>query len=233
METINDLIELLLYQVKNLYSAEEQILQAFPSFIEKANHNSLKNALKHHAAITNEQKERLTQIPQLIKEKRVGTSISEIDEVSFASFTSKGMLGLREEINQLLETNRSNEVKHAAIIASVHKIEHYEICAYGTAFAYAKQMSLHAVAELLDETLQEEYDADDLLTALATAALNKEALPEGIDSTDENSGTNETEADYGNEATKKVSISERTINSPGGRAGTSHRGYGSGESRGH
>jgi hypothetical protein len=92
------------------------------------------------------------------------------------------------------------------------------------------------VEELLKETLNEEYDVDDLLTALATASLNKEAVPDGIagDETDKLSGeeTNDDNLYTGSKGSHK-SGSERTINSPGGRAGTSHRGYSSGESRGH
>lgn len=233
METINDLIDLLMYHVKNLYSVEEQIARSVPSFIEKANHTSLKNALTHHANLADEQKARLTKIQQLIKEKTAGASTSRTDLETTEALTSKGMMGLIEEINQLLHTNLSNEVKDAAIIASVQKVEHYEICAYGTALAYAKQLHLPAVAELLNETLQEEYDADDLLTALATAAMNKEALPEGITAAEEDRAISETGVGYYHEEAKKVSISERTVNSPGGRAGTSHRRYGSGESRGH
>lgn len=232
MESINNLLDLLMYQLANLYSVEVQIQQAIPLIIEKANHNSLKNALKHHASLTTLQNERLTQIPHLIKVKLPGAP--QFDELD-RTFTSKGMMGLIEEINQFLETGLSNEVKDAAIIASVQKIEHYEICAYGTAVAYAKQLNLHQVAALLNETLQEEYDADDLLTALATAAINKEGLPEGIETVQHDAEEkNVDEPDEDRETIHTtVSISERTINSPGGRAGTSHRRYANGESRGH
>jgi ferritin-like metal-binding protein YciE len=234
MKSVNNLVDLLMYQLANLHSVEEQILHAIPSIVEKANHTSVKNTLKHHASLTTQQKERLTQIPELIKAKLAGTSISEVDRLDM-SFTSQGMMGLIEEINQLLESELSNEVKDAAIIASVQKIEHYEICAYGTAVAYAKQLNLPQVAALLNETLQEEYDADDLLTALATAAINKEGLPEGLETRNDTREEKDVDATNQDQETEHtiVSISERTINSPGGRAGTSHRRYGTGESRGH
>jgi hypothetical protein len=93
-------------------------------------------------------------------------------------------------------------------------------------------MNLHKVESLLMETLQEEYDADDLLTTLAIAALNKEAIPEDLKVTDQSAQENFTGGETAGRP-EKVSISERTINSPGGRAGTSHRRYGRGESRGH
>jgi hypothetical protein len=137
-------------------------------------------------------------------------------------------------MKQLLALDLSQEIKDAVIIASVQKIEHYEISAYGTAVAYANQLNLPLVAKLLNETLEEEYDADDLLSALATAAINKDGLPPELAARKTMPETDETEAmkdDPDDHA--KVSISERTINSPGGRAGTSHRRYGSGESRGH
>jgi ferritin-like metal-binding protein YciE len=77
-----------------------------------------------------------------------------------------------------LHQNIDGDVIDAVIIGCVQKIEHYEICTYGTALAYAHELHLHKAAQLLKESLDEEYDADDLLTALATAAVNKHAAPE-------------------------------------------------------
>jgi ferritin-like metal-binding protein YciE len=234
MKTVNNLVDLLLYYITSLYSAEEQIEQFIPSLLQKANHSSLTNALEHHAKLTNLQKQRLLQIPALIKEKIAGADVACINENSVA-VVSKGMQGLLEEVRDLLQINLSIEITDAAIIGLVQKIEHYEICNYGTALAYAKQLKLHAVESLLNETLQEEYEADDLLTALATAAINKEGIPKGlqIDETMNRHVSDEIgeEGDDGDQ--NSVSITERTIKSPGGRAGTSHRGYGNGESRGH
>jgi ferritin-like metal-binding protein YciE len=234
MDTIKDLIDLLMYQVNNLYSAEEMIEQAMPAFIAKAKHSSVKNALKHHAERTPDQKQRLTRIPGLLKEKMHGDSFFE-GTLDGGKLKSKGMEGLLAEVNDLLEMKLAEEVTDAAIIACVQKIEHYEICSYGTALAFAKQLHLHPLEQLLNETLQEEYDADDLLTALATAAINKEAAPEGLETSDllvQDSTVGPGEEDTDVEHTEVI-INERTINSPGGRAGTSHRRYGTGESRGH
>jgi ferritin-like metal-binding protein YciE len=234
MQSINNLLDLLVYCIRNLYLAEEQVGKFIPSLIEKAHHSSLKNALNHHVGLTNQQKERLTKVGTLIKEKIPEVSFSQINEKNDTA-TSKAIIGLIDEIDHLLKLNLSKEVMDAAIIASVQKIEHYEISSYGTAVSYAKQLQLHQIETLLNETLQEEYDADDLLTALANAAINKESVPDGLktgeDITDEkNIGAIEDDQDV-EHAT--FSISERTINSPGGRAGTSHRRYGNGESRGH
>jgi ferritin-like metal-binding protein YciE len=227
MDTINNLVDLLIHQVQNLYAAEEQMQKAMPAIIERAHHSSLKNALKHHLQLTEEQKDRLQQVMQLVH-KKAREAISTISQGQ----QSKGMTGLIEELNEVLSFNLAAEVTDAAIIAYVQKMEHYEISTYGTAHAFAKQMRLHEAENLLTETLNEEYDVDDLLTALATAALNKEAIPEVLQ-TDDNPQSEENYISDVESRPAKVSVSERSINSPGGRAGTSHRRYGSGESRGH
>jgi ferritin-like metal-binding protein YciE len=243
METIKDLIGLLVHQLNNLYSTEQQQMQFFPSVIEKAQHKSLKNALKHHLELSNEQVGRLDKIIDLINAKisaakKSSSGTIDIDAVQLdKQFACKGMQGLMNEANELFSQPLGKHVNDAAIISAVQKIEHYEICTYGTAVAYAGQLHLRNVENLLNESLQEEYDADDLLTALATSALNKEATPAAIKfletaqpHEDEVSST----ADESDEANAgKVIISERNVSSPGGRAGTSHRTYPSGESRGH
>jgi len=197
-----------------------------PAIIEKVRHTSLKNALQHHLELTEEQKNRLKQVINLLNEKIQSRIKAELS----TGHQGKGMSGLIDELNELISSNLAADVTDAAVIASVQKMEHYEISTYGTALAFAKQMHLHKVEALLEETLNEEYDADDLLTSLATAALNKESMPVGFEIEEKTEATNE---DDTNTRPAKVSISERDISSPGGRAGSSHRGYGSGESRGH
>jgi len=232
MEIIKDLRDLLLYQVQNLYSAEEQQIQALPAIIEKATHRSLKNALQHHLELTKEHKDRLGKIPPLVNEITHTAAIPELN----SEHISKGIGGLIEEAHALLNDDLAKDVTDAAIIACVQKIEHYEISTYGSALAYAVQLKFHKVEVLLKEILGEEYDADDLLTALATASLNKEAMPEGQEASDEVTritGEQTSDPDVLYTGEQPDDGSERTINSPGGRAGTSHRGYSSGESRGH
>ncbi|MDB5247552.1 MAG: hypothetical protein JWQ40_1946 [Segetibacter sp.] len=233
MQTINDLADLLFHNIQNLYAAEEQMSRTIPSIIEKVHHNSLKNALTHHSTLTGEQKNRLKKIVEEINVKHGDNAKSSL--TLDPGFVCKGMKGLIEEANELLESNPAKEVTDAGIIACVQKMEHYEISTYGTALAYVKQLHLHHAETLLAETLDEEYDADDLLTALATAAINKEAVPKSmqVDEADDDAARKENDESGTTSRPGKVSISERSINSPGGRAGTSHRRYGSGESRGH
>ena len=229
METIKDLGSLFLHYIANLYAAEKQINDAMPAVIKRAKHQSLKNALQHHQTISKDHLSRLEIIPGMLKEKERGTGNPGSDVKS----VSKAMQGLLEEATELLNAGIDDSVIDAAIIGCVQKIEHYEICTYGTALAYATQLQLKKAAALLEETLNEEYDADDLLTSLATAALNKEALTEGQKAGTVEPVHKDNEEDAHLRKATQVSISERTIQSPGGRAGTSHRRYGSGESRGH
>lgn len=236
MDDIKDLGSLLMHHLQNLYSAEEQLMRAMPLLVEKVVHPSLQNALNHHLSLTEGQMKRLEQVARLLAEKlsnggKKGSKPVGINTELNGQYTCKGMVGLIEEANELLDQRLSRDVTDAAIIACVQKMEHYEICTYGTALAYAEQLHLTKAAALLEETLDEEYDADDLLTALATSAFNKEAEPEGL-STDKE-GIPGAHPAHIKTAKSTEHITERNINSPGGRSGTSHRRYPSGESRGH
>jgi ferritin-like metal-binding protein YciE len=240
MEPIKDIVTLLLHHIQNLYSAEKQQLEALQMITERAKNGSLKKALQHHYKLTEEQVKRLEQIPQLITEKLDGaanikTSVGTLNN----EYVSKGMKGLIDEASEILNGQLSEDVTDAAIIACVQKMEHYEITTYGTAHAYAAELNLTKVEALLKETLDEEYDADDLLTALATTSLNKKAEPEGLQVSNEaqqitdDEPTTEVYTSGNNSEDEEEGASTRTIQSPGGRAGTSHRRYTSGESRGH
>lgn len=233
MKTINSLADLLTHYVKSLLSVEEEIAAAMPAFIENANHPSVRKALEHHFGLAKLQKERLQKVRELIDEKLSEGGSPKYEEAG-QQLAIKGMMGLIEDFNELLKVTAEDNVKDAVIIASVQNIEHYEICMYGTALSFANQLHLHKVAALLNETLQEEYDADDLFTALATASINKQGITEdNNDNSKDELGMGEIFEDNPDSTHSAELVSERSINSPGGRAGTSHRGYGTGESRGH
>jgi len=206
-----------------------------PSIIEKAQHQSLKNALQHHFTVSKTHCTRLKKIIALLNENKSDTAGENGQETTVREdAVSSAITGLINEANELLHQPIDKAVNDAAIIGCVQKIEHYEICTYGTALAYAMQLHLHNTAELLRASLDEEYDADELLTALATAALNKEGIPEGWE--EENSkpsADNEAGTGAPEDVHTGAAITERTIHSPGGRAGISHRRYPTGESRGH
>ncbi|MDB5196332.1 MAG: hypothetical protein JWP88_703 [Flaviaesturariibacter sp.] len=176
MEKLNDLRDLLKHEIQDLYSVEEQIIAAMPNMIEKATNPELKQSLKEHLGITEQQKARLDQMKQAFGEE--GSQEEEkglLSRLFKTKMVCKGMQGIITEGNQILSANMDSEVMDAAIIACAQKIEHYEICGYGTAKAYAKELGLAEVERLLDQTLNEEYEADDRLTALAVGRLNQRA----------------------------------------------------------
>jgi ferritin-like metal-binding protein YciE len=177
MENMNQLRDLLKHEIKDLYSAEEQIIEALPKMIEKANNNELKKALKQHLQVTEKQRDRLDQVLEALDEEKD-------DEGKGVLGMFKGeqkcaaMKGILEEGEKLMKEDMSPEVCDAAIIAAAQKVEHYEITSYGTARAYAEELNLNQVENLLKKTLDEEYEADDLLTELAESRVNQKAIHE-------------------------------------------------------
>lgn len=178
MPAIDTLEELLKHELKDLYSAETQIIEALPEMIDVAKNADLKKALRDHLNVTKKQKERLDKIQALLGEEKTKEKkgfFANLFQSNEGEQHCKAMEGLVEEGNALLGENMDAEVMDAAIIAAAQKIEHYEIASYGTARAYALQLQLNEVAKLLEQTLNEEYQADDSLTKLALGEVNLEA----------------------------------------------------------
>lgn len=186
MEQMISLRDLLKHEIMDLYSAEEQIIEALPAMIDKAKNTDLKKALQEHLKITEEQKKRLDQVRQLMNEDNENEESQEPGEEKKGFFSRlfggadgkekcKGMEGLIDEGQKIMSAKISPEALDAAIIASAQKVEHYEISGYGTARAYASELNLDEVQKLLEQTLNEEYEADDRLTALALKRVNLDA----------------------------------------------------------
>jgi ferritin-like metal-binding protein YciE len=173
MAQMKDLKDLLKHEIQDLYSAEEQIIAAMPKMIGKATHPELKKALEQHLQVTEKQLERLDQVKKAFGEE--GKKKGGLFGLFGGEQKCKGMEGLVTEGEKVMGENMTPEVMDAAIIACAQKIEHYEICGYGTARAYARELEMFDVAELLEQTLDEEYEADDLLTDLAVGSVNEEA----------------------------------------------------------
>jgi ferritin-like metal-binding protein YciE len=157
LATLHDLF---LDEIKDLYSAEKQLLKAMPKLIKKASSSELSRGLQKHLDQTQEQVSRIEQV---------------FAELSVPARAKKcvGMEGLIEEGAEILEHEGDPDVIDAGIIAAAQKVEHYEISAYGTAVAHAKAMGLTAVERLLQATLDEEYEADKKLTAVAEGSVNR------------------------------------------------------------
>jgi ferritin-like metal-binding protein YciE len=175
MDKLKDLRDLLKHEIKDLYSAEEQILDAMPAMIDKANNPTLKQALEMHLQVTRVQKDRLEQVQQLLGEYDRKENSGFFSGLFGDAVTCKGMEGLIDEGEKVMGEDMNPEVMDAAIIACTQKIEHYEICGYGTARAYARQLNMNNVAQLLEQTLDEEHQADEQLTSLALGGLNQKA----------------------------------------------------------
>jgi len=177
MEHMNQLRDLLRHEVKDLYSAEEQIIDALPKMIEKANNKQLKKTLQQHLQVTEKQKGRLDQVLEFLGED------GEEEKGGILGIFKGGnkcaaMEGILKEGEKLMAEDMTPEVSDAAIIAAAQKVEHYEISSYGTARAYAQELNLKQVENLLRQTLDEEYEADDLLTELAESRVNEKAMSE-------------------------------------------------------
>jgi ferritin-like metal-binding protein YciE len=150
----NSLQELYKEQLKGLYDAEHQIIEALPKIIEAATSKSLKDALWEHLNITKQQVLRLEQIFKTLGEEPKGERC-------------KGMKGVLEEGSDLVDNIRDANVRDAAIIVSAQRVEHYEMAGYGTVGTYAALLGDNDASALLDQTLGEEKEADHKLTTIA------------------------------------------------------------------
>jgi ferritin-like metal-binding protein YciE len=160
MENLQDL---LVENLKDLYSAEKQLLAALPKMARKATTPSLKEAIETHRNETEEHVTRLEQALQMLGLPARGKPC-------------KAMEGLIEEGKEILEEEAGDAVRDAGIIAAAQRVEHYEIAAYGSVVAYAKRLGNDEMAELLEMTLEEEKNADEKLNDIAEGEVNAMAL---------------------------------------------------------
>jgi ferritin-like metal-binding protein YciE len=182
MEKMNDLRDLLKHEIEDLQSVEDQILEALPKMIDKANNPDLKKALQEHLQVTEQHKSRLEKIMKNIEPRNAesnGKKKGILGIFGNGKHVCKGMKGIIEEGEKIMSSDISPETLDAAIIASAQKVEHYEICGYGTARTFARELGMEQVAKQLEQTLNEEYEADDLLTNLAVMRINEEAETPG------------------------------------------------------
>jgi ferritin-like metal-binding protein YciE len=179
MEKMQDLTALLKHEVEDLVSVEDQIIEAMPAMIERAKNTTLKKNLRDHLKVTQAQRKRLDEVQKLLNgQEQGGNEKKGFLSNLFGGMTKhecKGMKGIIDEGQRIMAEDMTESVMDAAIIASAQKIEHYEICGYGTARAYARELNNQKVAKLLEQTLNEEYDADQLLTKLALGSVNEKA----------------------------------------------------------
>ena len=161
-EEMNPLEELLVDELKDLYSAENQLIRAMPKMAKASSAPELRRAIERHLEETKRQVERLDQIGQALDIRLTGKKC-------------KGMEGLIEEGKELMAEDFDDNAIDAGIIGAAQKIEHYEIAGYGTARTHAEMLGHTKIAKLLQQTLDEEGATDKKLTQLAESIINAEA----------------------------------------------------------
>jgi ferritin-like metal-binding protein YciE len=159
---LHSLRDLYIAELKDLYDAENRIIKALPKMAEAANSPDLRNAFEEHLEQSRGQLSRLEQVFQSLNETPKGMKC-------------KGIIGIIDEGEDLMDEDAAPAVADAALIASAQRVEHYEIAAYGTARTFARRLGYEEQAQLLDRTLQEEGMTDKKLTSLAASYINEGA----------------------------------------------------------
>ena len=159
---LETLEQLFIDELQDLYSVETQLIEALPKMIEKAGSPQLRQALETHLRETQNQKQRLERI------------FDQLPDVDRDDKTCKGIKGIISENESLIKDAKDADVRDAGMIAGAQRVEHYEISAYGTARTYAQLLGRAEWARLLQETLDEEKHADQLLNGIAER-INVEA----------------------------------------------------------
>jgi ferritin-like metal-binding protein YciE len=162
MTQMKSLEDLFVNMLKNMYYTEKQILKALPKMAKRADSTELRKAFEHHLKETEGQVDRLEQVFALCNQKP-------------ASKVCPAINGILEEGEDDMKHVDDRDVLDAGMIADAQAVEHYEIARYGTLVAWANQLGMTEAATLLNETLEQEYDADRTLTELAESRLNREA----------------------------------------------------------
>ena len=156
---------LFLHELRDLYSAERQLVAALPKMAKKATNAELKQAIETHLEQTEEHVKRLEKIFEAL-------------QLNAGRHKCKAMEGLIEEGEDVLKEEAEDAIRDAAMIGAAQRVEHYEIAGYGTARTYAEMLGHTEAAELLQTTLDEEKETDQLLSELALSSVNVEAQNE-------------------------------------------------------
>lgn len=203
---LESLRELYIDELKDLYSAEKQLVKALPRMAKNATNPELKKAFEDHLAETEGHVERLEQIFETLESSPRGKKCV-------------GMEGLIEEAKELLEEDAQEDVLDAGLISKAQHVEHYEMAGYGTVRTYALILGEDEHARLLEETLNEEKNADKLLTELAESSINLEAAAGDADEDEES----EEDSRSDREVPRQVASDRQRRGNGNGKAPTKHR----------
>ena len=163
---ISTLDQLLEDELKDIYNAETQLIEALPKMVKAAESNDLRAAFEKHLEQTRVHVQRVEEICNDLKIKPAGK-------------TCVGMKGAIKEGEEVIKSDMGSEPKQAALIGAAQRVEHYEIAAYGTARAHARQLGYLKAFDLLTQTLNEEKETDQKLTQLAENRVNVKAAMSG------------------------------------------------------
>jgi ferritin-like metal-binding protein YciE len=152
-------------ELRDLYNAEYQLLKALPKMAKAASSEELKNAFEKHLEQTKSHVDRLEKVFEELDEKPKGK-------------TCHAMKGLIEEGSEILQQDGEESILDAGIIVAAQKVEHYEIAGYGSVRTFAHLLGQNKAAELLQTTLDEESETNELLNRLAESTINPEAVSE-------------------------------------------------------
>ncbi|MBK1826672.1 ferritin-like domain-containing protein [Haloferula rosea] len=160
---LDNLHKLLIHELKDIYSAETQLLKAIPVMADAANDPDLEKAFRKHLEETEGQVKRLE-------------TVFESLDFQPGGHRCEAMAGLIKEGEEMVKADAEPEVRDAGLIAAAQRVEHYEMAAYGTAVALAEKLSKHDIVETLRKSLEEEGKTDRDLTALAERVINFKAM---------------------------------------------------------
>ncbi len=162
MSTVKTIENLFVEELKDLYSAETQITKTLPKLVEAASSADLKRAFEAHLKETEGQVERLDKVFEILGKSPKGK-------------TCGGMKGILSEGAEMLDETQQGDVRDVALISAAQRVEHYEMAAYGAVRSYAENLNQQEIADLLQETLEEEKAADKKLTDISQK-VNPRAL---------------------------------------------------------
>ena len=160
---LGSLEDVFVHELNDLYSAEDQLIEALPKMAQAASNDELKQAFEHHLEETRDHRDRIQEIFGQLGKRRSGAEC-------------EAMKGLIAEGEGVIKSSGDATAKDAALIAAAQRVEHYEIAAYGTAKTLAGELELSEAKDLLDQTLDEESNADKLLTKIATGGMLKAGI---------------------------------------------------------
>lgn len=159
LSTLSDLLH---HELKDLYSAENQLVKALPKMAKAAANEELQAGFEEHLEQTKGHVERLDRIAEMLGVKLTGHKC-------------KAMEGLIKEGSEMISEDAEDAIKDAGLIGAAQRVEHYEIAGYGTAAAIARQLGHDDIVEILEETLAEEKETDEKLSEVAESTIYSEA----------------------------------------------------------